>query len=68
MTDFFNVIRLHRDDFAGFLPEEIYSNFTDSEMESFASTIADGIMEGGDFWTGVDYLAQTIKQERRNII
>ena len=64
--DFFNVVRLHRDDilmkldegFDGVATEaqkQRVRDLTDDEMEHLASRIGDTLMDGGDFWMAIEF-------------
>lgn len=62
-NQFFNVIRVHRDDLVGYLGKEKAAALTDDEMENIASRLSDGIMETGAFWEGVEQVSELLKQE-----
>lgn len=57
---YFTVLALHRDDFAnadGGCGWDA-SKLTDGDMARISSKLGDIIMEGGDFWLGVEELAK----------
>lgn len=56
MKEFFNVLRLSRDDFDARGYDA--SGLSDKEMEHIAHKIGSIILGGGDFWLAIDYIAE----------
>jgi hypothetical protein len=48
MTEYFNVIRLHRDDLAPYLSEKKRDELTDGQMERFARRLGEALMDNWD--------------------